>query len=506
MKFKEKFVAEKPKVLVVGIDGATWYWIKPLMLEGKLPTFKKLMENGTSGPLISTIPPMTFPAWAAIASGKKPLKTGAYTSINYDYSVSYVWFKSIKGPFIWDILNERMYTSVIANIPFIRRAYKIKGCMLAGSSCLRRDDIIYPLKLYSLKDLREHIDSLFENLQRIDPLLGRKYPESLDEYIKVIKNRDETLHNIFKFLLTEYAWDFAFVVYEGADAIQHRTWDQSHISQYYEEIDKKINELMKLTQEKYGEDVTIIILSDHGAGPCTRILYLNKWLVKEGYLSLKRNLQTCFDGLANILFKKCGLERTKELIKSKLPKKMVQQIIEKSWLYDLSKLIDWNRTIAFSLGTNFGEIWINLEKRFEKGVVPISKYTKIRHQIAQKLRKIELEDGKVLRLQVYEKIKPNPLKDRSADLIVLIDDKVSNIHPLIDIGTVFGKKRIEFVREAKNDPRESNTHRLEGILLLQGRKVAKGQKICGMVYDITPTILTLYDLPSPTDIDGKPLL
>ena len=31
------------KVLIIGPDGATWNIVKPLVDEGKLPTFKKLM-------------------------------------------------------------------------------------------------------------------------------------------------------------------------------------------------------------------------------------------------------------------------------------------------------------------------------------------------------------------------------------------------------------------------------------------------------------------------------
>lgn len=39
------------KVLVIGLDGATWDLIKPWAEEGKLPTFKKLMEGGRGGEL-----------------------------------------------------------------------------------------------------------------------------------------------------------------------------------------------------------------------------------------------------------------------------------------------------------------------------------------------------------------------------------------------------------------------------------------------------------------------
>ena len=50
------------KLLIIGLDGATWSIIKPWADEGKLPTFKKLMKKGVWGSLESTIPPITCPA------------------------------------------------------------------------------------------------------------------------------------------------------------------------------------------------------------------------------------------------------------------------------------------------------------------------------------------------------------------------------------------------------------------------------------------------------------
>lgn len=54
------------EVLVVGLDGVTWDVILPFVREGKLPTFRKLLEEGSWGILKSTLPPVTVPAWSSI--------------------------------------------------------------------------------------------------------------------------------------------------------------------------------------------------------------------------------------------------------------------------------------------------------------------------------------------------------------------------------------------------------------------------------------------------------
>ena len=53
------------KVLVIGLDGATFDLIKPWAAEGRLPTLRRLLEKGAHGSLRSTIPPMTGPALRA---------------------------------------------------------------------------------------------------------------------------------------------------------------------------------------------------------------------------------------------------------------------------------------------------------------------------------------------------------------------------------------------------------------------------------------------------------
>ena len=71
-------IGKMTKVLLIGLDGATWDLMKPWAEKGVLPTFKKLMEKGVYGDLESTIPPVTIPAWVSFATGKNPGKLGCY--------------------------------------------------------------------------------------------------------------------------------------------------------------------------------------------------------------------------------------------------------------------------------------------------------------------------------------------------------------------------------------------------------------------------------------------
>jgi len=72
------------KVLIIGLDGATFDVISPMLKDGKLPTIGKIMKEGTWGELESTIPPQSAPAWTFFMTGKNPGKHGVYDWFEQD--------------------------------------------------------------------------------------------------------------------------------------------------------------------------------------------------------------------------------------------------------------------------------------------------------------------------------------------------------------------------------------------------------------------------------------
>ena len=64
------------KVVFVGIDGAAWNIIDPMIDEGLLPTFAILKHGGCYGTLRSTECFISPPAWCSMMTGYAPEKTG----------------------------------------------------------------------------------------------------------------------------------------------------------------------------------------------------------------------------------------------------------------------------------------------------------------------------------------------------------------------------------------------------------------------------------------------
>ena len=66
------------KVLLIGLDGADWHVISPLIEAGKLPAFEKLVTSGSSGNVASLFPSVSPLLWNSIATGKRAGKHGIH--------------------------------------------------------------------------------------------------------------------------------------------------------------------------------------------------------------------------------------------------------------------------------------------------------------------------------------------------------------------------------------------------------------------------------------------
>ena len=125
---------ENRKVMVIGLDGATWDLLEPWARNNKLPALKELMEKGCYGPLESTIPHVTPPAWTSMTTGKNPAKHGVFDFIGIKrkkdgWNLSLYTSRSKRSREIWDYLNGK---SIVVNVPLTYPPREINGIMVTG--------------------------------------------------------------------------------------------------------------------------------------------------------------------------------------------------------------------------------------------------------------------------------------------------------------------------------------------------------------------------------------
>src|SRR5437868_11156936 len=127
------------KVLLVGLDGASWRIIEPLFAEGRLPNLKSIVERGGRSVLQSTMPPLTPPAWASLMTGMNPGKHGVLTFRALDYSrySSYVERLATSSTFshlsVFRRLSEAGFRVASVGMPMTYPPFEVNGFMISGT-------------------------------------------------------------------------------------------------------------------------------------------------------------------------------------------------------------------------------------------------------------------------------------------------------------------------------------------------------------------------------------
>src|SRR5512135_2783186 len=108
------------KVFVIGLDGATFDLIKPFIAQGKLPTFKKLMDSGAFSELRSTVPPVTASAWTSFMTGKNPGAHGLFDFMQRragSYDLAPVSSRDRDGKAVWEIAGDAGKRVIVMGVP-----------------------------------------------------------------------------------------------------------------------------------------------------------------------------------------------------------------------------------------------------------------------------------------------------------------------------------------------------------------------------------------------------
>jgi len=126
---------KKIKVVVIGIDGANWSTIDPLIEKGKLPFWKKLKEESAWANLETFKPTKSSVVWTTIATGKKMEKHGIldFTFLNKNNIEVPFSNAERREPAIWQILDEYNKKCIVINWFVSHPPDKINGITISDN-------------------------------------------------------------------------------------------------------------------------------------------------------------------------------------------------------------------------------------------------------------------------------------------------------------------------------------------------------------------------------------
>ncbi|OYT27601.1 MAG: hypothetical protein B6U97_01025 [Candidatus Altiarchaeales archaeon ex4484_96] len=470
----------KGRVIVLGLDGATFDLISPWVEQGKLPTFKKLMDEGALSPLESVIPPNTLPAWPCFLSGKNPGKLGIF-DFKKKRLKGLTASTDIKSETIYDILSKHKRKSIIVNVTGTYPPTKINGFMV---SKFGGNIKTHPPELAG--EIRKKIGWDVEKYGSVQPM-------------ETLIANDECVKNIAFYLMDKQQDNtLTMLVLDTPDYSHHFYWsDQDKVYRGYEAMDGFVFEFLELLKP---ED-HLFIMSDHGGGHIYKIFHTYTWLMREGYLQFKKSSSD------KTILGKLGISQEKiysfikkipfaVFLAKKIRKSPSLNVIPRS-----DREIDFSKTRVYSSLSSGPVIGldINLMER-EGGIVPESMYEDLRAELIEKAKKIRDPDtGEPVFERIYlkEELYSGKYTANAPDVILITNELKYQA-----IKGVYGDFIISEpgVREGKG------IHRLYGIFMAYGPQIKKGFSFDNAkLIDLAPTILHLLDMPLSPDMDGKVL-
>ncbi len=483
------------KVAVIGFDGASFDIIESLVLQGKLENFQKIMKAGAYGKLKSTIPPISPPAWASIATGVNPGKHGVFDFFEVGFENGErrkekrehpICSNSIKAKKLWEYIDEYGLKSIIVNFPIMYPPEKLNHGMTVSGFITPSGTKVFthPEKLAEeLLTKGYEIEVPEEELYK---LLHSDKQKLFERFIETMEKRAEVAAD----LMQKYDWNFFMVVFGESDRIQHYFFDNKELLfQCYKKLDDVLGKLIK----QLDKDVLIFIISDHGFSQISKYFYINQLLKNNGLLFLEKikfkkqlfaNLGLSRNNILSFMEK----TRTKKLVNF-IPNR-IGRLIPDSVLR-VSE-IDVNKSKAYCASA-YGYVYLNSENTAAKNKTQCDFVIKQIQEIN------DTAEGEIIeKIFTKEELYSGSYLEAAPDIIV-IAKKPYALHYKLNDGKIF-----ESIKNATGLTKRSGEHDEGGIFFAYGSDIKKCEKIeNATVYDFTPTILYSLGIPVERNIDGR---
>lgn len=478
------------RVCLIGIDALTWEILTPMIAGNELPNIKKLMDRGAHGNFSPADDHLYSPRiWTSIATGKTAEKHGIEFFLIDPHNARHTG-KTAGSDLrnclaIWNILSHFNKDVHVSNYMVSWPAEPIHGTML--SDYFYMDNGTFPPDLqpelqakYMKKDQRElHLNRLIDRFcpwfagRRQTKNLSRGETIKLENLLTCLRRDELTLETSLERIRRTPA-DVSLIYLRSVDIGCHFYWKYSQLplddprlrglelglerfGEMIPELYRWADEAVGRIVEAYPENTTFILVSDHG--------FRTHFNDLRGY-NLIQLLREADIGCCTI-----DNERVPVVTDTADPIAAVRRI----------SLID-ERVDAY-----VAETGIPRERIVE--------------DVLDRAAQIRTVSGKpVVRMQPLEDLKVmnnEELPEGSVRFNIALtpDDTV-----MIGDREITIEKYIQFLEQSGN-------HDPTAAIIMAGPHVRRSETIeNATALDITPTILSLMDLPVAGDMDGRPIV
>jgi predicted AlkP superfamily phosphohydrolase/phosphomutase len=464
------------RMIVVGLDGATFDLIKPWVAEGKLPTFARLLAEGAHAELRGTLPMAPTSLATSAATGTNPGKHNVFGDSRAT--------DDLHGRRVWDVAAEHGKRAALVRLPLTHGAKRlVRGVVISEITPANGADA------EAVDDVRAFRDELLD-LQRMQN----------SEMLTLLEHEE---------------WDLLWVGFDALDKVQRFFWhymDGTHpahpgstdlgdtILRAYGLVDDGLAEILKRLDERTG----LLLVSCHGARGAESFVALGDWLEQSGFSSTQAergtSVQRALTGIGNEAYaflralRRSGLGWLPNLVPPR-PKPVAASA--KGTAPRAAKRLDWSATRVFCQSATSGGLRVNLRGREPEGIVAVEDFDRVRREVRDALLQlVDPTSGRQVVRAVHfgEEAFRGPFAENGPDLVV----EAAEPYCLVE-----GRDGAAIVDAGRRDGQRTGNRTRTGIFVLVGRAARAGAEVAALdVCDVAPTLLHLLGLPVPNDLDG----
>jgi predicted AlkP superfamily phosphohydrolase/phosphomutase len=291
----------------------------------------------------------------------------------------------------------------------------------------------------------------------------------------------------YQHALSKFQSGCLFFYFGTPDQVSHIFWrdqDPDHPGRIAKQGDRyarvieetyiQMDELVGQALRTIGQDDTLIVMSDHGFASFRRGFNLNTWLAQNGYLTRKEPGTEAADGNTD----------------------RVPSTSDGRPFAD----VDWSRSTAYGIGLN--GLYLNLAGREKFGVVAEQEKAALLARLREELLAVRDTDGSTVIDTVYDVARDYPDANPAIAPDLLIGYARDYRAGWSTLLGGFSETVLEDNHDRWSGDHCIAAHLVPGILLANRPILVDNPDL----RDVAPTILALFGLERPADLQGRPIL
>ncbi|MBI3463592.1 MAG: alkaline phosphatase family protein [Planctomycetes bacterium] len=523
---RSSVAASESRVLVIGLDGATFDVLGPLVDSGVMPNLARLMRTSALAELNSTRPFITPVAWSTFQTGGDPHEHGIWDYRYLDHPRGRLQLNHtgrFRRPTLFDAVSQAGGEVVSLNLPMTFPAPpEVRGIVIGGIDAPSISAAVAPRPEFARK--MQATGASFE-LRTI----WKRRPATIEELSAGIDRTVADFHG--RAIAARVAdsltdWRLMVVQFQTLDCLQHRCWEwlgvgvrgqgsgirgrsevggqrsevgnqgdgrsdtaEKQVQRAMRALDCAVGELCELAERKRA---AVVVVSDHGFGPFREKINVMELLRRRGLIAPLTVARRGRYVAAHLAWKArrwaagciAGGPSTASLFRT--PAALAP--------------IDWRRSQAVVLhGDLAGMVYLNSSDRFAAG--PLGSHS----QREQATAEIMAAFREARHPQTAESLFDEVIDTRRAFDCDPIERQWPEVIAIPAAGFHTRTKLDAPGELLRSDPAMTGTHRPLGVLMINSPRAILGRHTTAQLRDVAPTILRLLDIPPAQPMTGRVL-